>query len=102
MRIFPILAGALAITAAVSAAPAPAAASTAGGSADLTLVRAGGGGGGFHGGGFHGGGFRGGVHPAYGFRRGYGRGFAVLPPYAGGCPYPYAYSPYGDSYCPYP
>lgn len=42
MRIFLILAGALAIATAVAAGPAPAAASTAGGSADMLLVRAGG------------------------------------------------------------
>jgi hypothetical protein len=108
MRLFPILSGALAITAAVSATPAPAAASTAGGSGDLLLVHAGGGGGGFHGGGFRGGGFHGGFHErfhsAYGFHHsyGYGGGIAVLPPYYGGCPYPYAYNAYGDPYCPYP
>jgi hypothetical protein len=41
MRIFPIVFGAFAITAAVSATPAAAAASTAGGAGDLLLVHAG-------------------------------------------------------------
>jgi hypothetical protein len=58
MRIFLILKGALAVTTAVAAGPAPATASAAGGSADMLLVRPGGGVRGFHGG------FHEGVHPA--------------------------------------
>ena len=119
MRVIPILAGAVAIAAAMATRPVPAIAAVApNGAADMLLVRGGGGfagggfhgggfrAGGFHGGGFHGGGFHGGgFHPGHGFPHyhgGYAPGFAYgygfFPGYSYACPYP-AY-PY--AYCGYP
>ncbi len=97
MQVFPILAGAVAITAAVMTGPVAAvAAVTADGSEEMLLVR----GGGFHGGGFHGGGFHGeghGFHHGDRFDHGFAYGYGFLPGYAYECPYPtYAYP-----YCVY-